>query len=120
MLTGFDYINRYQSNARDDRIHRFAVAIEVDESLLRAFLQRNVTEDNINEFGLFDQLKATVNLQVARAYFEKIEGQPVKKFRVKAKVDTLLRKFVLSGHYEQFLTPREGAAPIDKKLRKEI
>ena len=98
--TLIDYINQYQAEAQDDRIHRFAVALGVDEIQLRDFMKRSITTGNINEFGLFDKLKDTVDKAVAREYFERIEGQPVKPFRVPLKVDTILRQFILSGGFD--------------------
>ena len=98
--TLIDYINQYQTEAQNDRIHKFASAIGVDETFLRSFMERHVTAGNINEFGLFDRLKATVDKDIAKAYFEKIEGQPIKPFRVPAKLDTALRKFILSGGHD--------------------
>jgi len=91
-----DYITEYQIEARNDSIHKFAVAIGVDEAQLRAFMDRGVNQDNINEFGLFDRLKDTVDKSIAKAYFEKIEGQPIKMFKIPAKVDQALRRFILS------------------------
>ena len=95
-----DYITEYQAEARNDRIHRFALAIGVDEKQLRDFMNRHVTAGNINEFGLFDKLKNTVDRDIARSYFERAEGKPVKAFRVPAKVDTILRQFILSGGFD--------------------
>lgn len=95
-----DYITEYQAEARNDRIHRFALAIGVDEKQLRDFMNRHVTADNINEFGLFDQLKNTVDRDIARSYFEQTEGKPIKAFRIPAKIDTILRQFILSGGFD--------------------
>lgn len=95
-----EYITEYRIEVSNDRIHKFSVAIGVDEKQLRAFMGRNVTEDNINDFGLFDKLKGTVDLNTAKEYFERVEGQTVKPFRVPAKVDKLLREFVLKGGFD--------------------
>lgn len=95
-----DYITEYMASAKNDQIHRFSVAIGVDESELRSFMQAKVTEANINEFGRFDRLKATVNVDTAKAYFEKVEGAPVKKFKVPMKIDQILRKFILDGGFD--------------------
>lgn len=95
-----DYITKYMASAKNDQIHRFSVAIGVDESELRSFMQAKVTEANINEFGRFDRLKATVNVDAAKAYFEKVEGAPVKKFKVPMKIDQILRKFILEGGFD--------------------
>jgi type I restriction enzyme R subunit len=63
-------------------------------------MKHDVTETSINEFGWFDQLKASVDFITAKAYFEKVEGSPIRPFRVPAKVDATLRKFVLEGGFD--------------------
>ena len=98
--TLFDYITEYQTEAWNDRIHRFAASLGIDEAQLRDFMGRNVTAENINDFGLYDKLLAGVDRSIARAYIEKIEGQPIKPFRVPPKVDKLLRQFILSGGFD--------------------
>lgn len=95
-----DYITEYQAEARNDRIHRFALAIGVDEKQLRDFMNRHVTTESINEFGLFDKLKNTVDRDIARGYFERTEGQPIRTYRIPAKIDTILRQFILSGGFD--------------------
>lgn len=95
-----DYITEYMASAKNDQIHRFSVAIGVDENELRSFMQAKVTEANINEFGRFDKLKATVNTETARAYFEKVGGAPVKRFKVPMKIDQILRKFILEDGFD--------------------
>ena len=69
----------------------------MDEEKLRAMMKRGVNSDNINEYGLFDQLKESVDTEKAKEYFEGKEGQPLKMFRVKQRIDESLRKFILSG-----------------------
>ena len=95
-----DYITEYQVNARNDQIHRFAVCIGVDEDKLRALMALHVTEANINEFGRFDELKASVDLSIARQYFEQIEGKKIPSFKLTLKLDNLLRKFILADGFE--------------------
>lgn len=95
-----DYITEYQTRAKNDQVHKFAVAIGANEEKLRAFMPRHVTEASINEFGWFDQLKSTVDRNIAKAFFEKTEGAPVKLFKVPAKVDAILRKFILEGGFD--------------------
>lgn len=95
-----DYIAEYQMEARNDRIHRFAMSLGIDEEQLRGFMGRNVTAENINDFGLYDKLLASVDRSIAREYIEKVEGQSVKPFRVPSKVDKLLRQFILNGGFD--------------------
>ena len=95
-----DYITEYQVNAKNDQIHRFAVAVGVNEDKLRALMALHVTEGNINEFGRFDDLKASVDLTIAKKYFEEQEGKRVPNFMLPIKVDELLRKFILADGFE--------------------
>lgn len=95
-----DYISEYRAEASNDRIHRFAAAVGIDEDKLRQFMARHVTDSNINEFGLFDKLIDTADFNIAKQYFEKLEGAPVKPFRVRAKLDKVLRKFIISGGFD--------------------
>lgn len=95
-----DYITEYQENAKNDRIHKFATAIGADETMLRTFLNLHVIEDNINEFGRFDDLKASVDRNRAKAYFEAAEGLEVPLRKVQMKIDTILRRFILTGEFD--------------------
>lgn len=92
-----DYITEYMTSAKNDQIHRFATAIGVDETILRSFMQSKITEANINEFGKFDTLKATVDTEKAKTFLEMIEGKPIKKFQINMKIDQMLRRFILEG-----------------------
>lgn len=95
-----DYINEYMSKSKDDQIHRIAVALGVDESILRNLMSLKLNDANINEFGRYDELKKTVNKAKAKEYFEQIEGIKIIPPKVIVKVDKLLREFILSGGIE--------------------
>ena len=96
-----DYITEYMTRARNDQIHRFSEAVGVDETMLRAFMHLKLTEANINEFGRFDKLKATIDKTAAKAYLEKMEGKAIKSYQINMKVDQILRKFILEGGLER-------------------
>lgn len=70
-----DYITEYMTKEKDEQLHRFAGVFGLDEQKLRALMTLQITDANINEFGRFDALKATVDKQKAKAYFEAIEGK---------------------------------------------
>lgn len=95
-----DYITEYMTRAKNDQIHRFAVATGVDEAELRTFMQLKVTEANINEFGRFDRLKGTVDRALAKAFIEKLEGCTIKPFQVNMKIDQILRRFILEDGFD--------------------
>lgn len=95
-----DYINEYMTKAKDDQIHRVAVALGVDEEKLRNLMSLKLNSTNINEFGRYDDLKKTVNKAKAKEYFEQIEGIKIIPPKVNVKVDNLLREFILGGGME--------------------
>ncbi len=92
-----DYINQYMSQAKNDQIHKLATALGLDERMLRDMMGKRIDEANINEYGRLDSLKDTVDIDIAKAYFEKVEGKPIPKPKVRIKIDNLLRDFIISG-----------------------
>lgn len=95
-----DYITEYQENAQNDQIRKFANAIGIDESKLRAFMNLHLSEENINEFGRFDELKESIDRNKAKEYFEKLESTIVPLRKVQIKIDSTLRRFVLEGGFD--------------------
>lgn len=94
-----DYITEYQENAKNDQIMKFANAIGVDENKLRAFMNLHLNDDNINEFGRFDELKESVDRNKAKIYLENLESTTIPLRKVQIKLDSVLRRFVLNrGH----------------------
>ena len=96
-----EYVIEYISRAKNDQIHRLAVyALGLNELMLRDLMAQHITEDNINEFGRFDALKATVDRARAKAYFEAVTGLKLPVPKVNIRVDNLLRDFILKGGYD--------------------
>ena len=100
-MTFRDYITLYVTRAKDDQIHRLAVhALGLDEAMLREMMALHVTEDNINEFGRFDALKATIDKAKAKAYFETVTGKRMPLPVVNTHADKLLRDFIIKGGFD--------------------
>lgn len=94
-----DYITEYMTRAKDGRIHRFAVALGLDESLLRELLTNTQQGGDINEYGRLDALKATVDMAKAKQYLEEKEGKPIPAFRVQMRIDNTIRHFIETGGF---------------------
>lgn len=60
-------------------------------------LNTNITKENINEYGRFDALKATVAKEKAQKYFSALDGKEVPIFRVGNLVNSVLSQFLLEG-----------------------
>jgi type I restriction enzyme R subunit len=95
-----DYVIQYQAQIKNDQIHRLASVFSLDEDRLRTLMKFRVTSANINEYGRFEDLVATVDRSKAKEYFEGIEKAKIKAYRVNAKIDKLLREFIASGGFE--------------------
>ena len=92
-----DYITEYQKKAENDLIRQISNGLGLDENKLRNLINSNVDDTNINEFGRFDDLKSTIDIDKAKAYFEQLENREIFIFEVNLKVDKLLRKFIIDG-----------------------
>lgn len=95
-----EYITEYQEQAKNSEIDAIVKILGLDKTKLRELMQTNVTEGNLNEYDRFNKLKATVDKQKAKAYFEGQEGEALPPFRVNIKVDQLLKDFILRGGFE--------------------
>lgn len=92
-----DYLTDYKTAAKDNEIAAILSALGLDKAKLIALMNTHVTEANLNEYGRFDDLKATVDKQMAKAYFEGLEGTTLPMFRVNIKAAKLLSDFLLQG-----------------------
>ena len=95
-----DYVTEYQCKAKNDEIRALSQSLGLDASKLRSMMNSGASEANINEYGRFDELKATVDTAKAKDYFERIEGAGIAPFKVKIKTHNLLQEFILKGGFE--------------------
>lgn len=105
--TVHDYINEYRITERDRQLARLHERLGLDTTLLRRILDSRVTAATINEYGRFDDLKASIDLDLAAAYFTEVTGAPVSKFKVHAMLDKLLRTYIIDGVLPADLTVTE-------------
>lgn len=92
-----DYINEYGFNLKKQQIKDLCWFLGTDETLLLNLMDLNLNENNFNEFGRYDDLKKTIDIEKARKYFEVIEGKTIISPKVLIKADELIREFILSG-----------------------
>ena len=95
-----DYITEYVARAKDDNIHRLAELLGADEALLRKFMELDITESNIDEYGRFAALRNSVDRAKAKVYFEALEKTKLIPPKVMQKADKLLRSFILAGGFD--------------------
>ncbi|RFO95855.1 DEAD/DEAH box helicase [Rhodoferax lacus] len=92
-----DYLADYQAKAKNHEIDTLVALLGVDRAKLVAIMNTHVTQANLNDFGRFDDLKATVDQQMAKAYFEGLEGKQLPLFKVNIRTAKLLQEFIIQG-----------------------
>lgn len=95
-----DYISEYICRHRNDQIHRFASTFGLDEEKLRSIMRLQVTEENINEFGRFDNLFKTADSEKTFDYFNSLSTVKLSRLKVNSKFNLLLRDFIISGGFD--------------------
>lgn len=94
-----DYINDYKIRKKNDEMHRFASLIGIDEDMLKELMKYRPTTATINEFGRFDKLIDTLNIDTAKAYFDSKEGKNLPKPLVKIKAVNLIKDYIVQGGF---------------------
>ena len=97
-----DYISGYMKRAEDARIARVVRRLGCQEDRLRDMLDRKVTEENYQEFGKFDELIASVDMDKAQKFFTVVEQQNYKSFKLRMFVSNYLKNFILSGGIDPY------------------
>lgn len=98
--TFMDYVTEYETNSENDQIKKLAEAFGIDESKLRNIMVSSTNESNLNEFGRYEELLKTVDLEKAKKTLEKLNGKELKIYEINLKVDEILRKFILEDEFD--------------------
>lgn len=93
------YINEYKLQSKNDQIHIFASKLGYNEEMLRNLINLRPTEVNINEYGRFDELSKTLNVDIAENYFLTKENRKYPKPLIKSKAENLAREFIIKGGF---------------------
>lgn len=94
-----DYITYYANSAKNSQVEKITKAFGVDGALLNEMMRLDLTEATLNEFGRFDQLKASINKPLAKAFFSKPDSS-VTQFTANLLATKLLKSFILEGGFD--------------------
>lgn len=92
-----DYINAYQLRKLHKQAIIFAEATGVNIRMLENLLLTNPTEENVDEFSRFTELRNTLDLSKTKLFLTKIEGEEPKAIVISAKGARRLKEFVLNA-----------------------
>ena len=98
--TFIDYITEYETNAENDQIRKLSMAFGINEEKLRNIMASNTATSNLNEFGRYEDLLKTVDLEKAKETLEKAYNKELKKYEINLKVDEILRKFIINNGFD--------------------
>lgn len=99
-----DYIMEYMEKSKNDLLHRISTAFGLNEALLRTMISLKITENNINEFGRFDELKKSVNIEKAKEFIKKKEKKDLSDFQIIRYVDKILRSYIISNEVDELFS----------------
>ena len=97
-----DYISEYMRREEDLRIARMVRRLGCYAEKLRELLNRHVTAENINEGNRFNELVESVDRDRARKFFQAVEKQKYKEYRLEMLIHNYLRNFILSGGIDPY------------------
>ena len=92
-----DYINEYQLKELFDQMRILHEATGVDFDKLKAIMTSNVTEENLNDFERFTELRKSIDKEKTITFIKMVEGKPVAPPFMMTKWSYLLKEFILSA-----------------------
>lgn len=94
------YINKYSITELDRQINSLIEFTGIDKKKLEELLNVKLTESNLNEYGRFDALKNTANIDMIIRKMSSFKGKKTSKSEGIIYLNKILRKFVLEEPFD--------------------
>ena len=94
-----DYINDYSVSELDRQIAEVVEFTGLSGEKLRELINLKLTEKNLNEYGRYDSLVNSAEIDLITSRLSEVKGEKVKKYKSKVYLDKVLRKFLLEGPF---------------------
>lgn len=91
----YDYIVDYQKREVDKQIFSLCEATGLNREKLATIIEKDVNEQNLDEYGQFEQLNETADIEKVVVFLKRVLGKEVKKMFVKSRLSAILRRFIL-------------------------
>lgn len=92
-----EYINEYKKAKRDKDISNIVINLGLDEVKFKKILENIRTKIELDASKDYDELKVSINRQIAKEFFEKRENRNLKPFELSIEIDKYLRAFILDS-----------------------
>lgn len=98
-LDFLDYITEYQKRAQDRSVNQIVELTGVDRDQLMRLVALGPSEQHLDDYDRFSQLKATASVEQFQAYLVEHEDGYVKLpvFKLRQRIDRVLRRYILRG-----------------------
>lgn len=96
-----DYINEYQLKELYEQMKTLVEATGVNLSMLKNIMSAGVTEENLDDFNRFSDLRITADNTKTKAFLEKIGGKPVASPFAMARWTRALKDFILNAEMRE-------------------
>lgn len=90
-----DYIVQYQTSAREKRVRRLIDGLGLEAELFLGLLESNVTEQSLNEYGRFDDVKESVDRSVAARHLRAEDGSLLSAWALNRRIHQVLFDFIV-------------------------
>ena len=96
-----DYINEYQLKELYEQMKTLAEATGVNLSMLKNIMTSGATEENLDDFNRFSDLRITIDNTKTKTFLEKISGKTVASPFVMARWSKVLKDFILDAEMRE-------------------
>ena len=92
-----EYVTEYRQSAENQQLNQFCDRYGIDKKILLQILNSRSPQFDINEFGRYESLVESADLDRTKLYYENELGKDLTTFDVNVKLDEDLRAFIKDG-----------------------
>ena len=96
-----DYINEYQLKELYEQMKTLTEATGVNLSMLKNIMTSGVTEENLDDFNRFSDLRITIDNTKTKTFLEKVIGKPIASPFVISRWTKVLKDFILDAEMRE-------------------
>jgi hsdR-like type I restriction modification system protein len=93
-----DYVTEYRQNAENQQLDQFCNRYGIDKKILVQILNSRSSQFDINEFGRYESLVQSADLERTKLYYKNKFGKELKTYEVNFQLDEDLRAFIKDGY----------------------
>jgi len=96
-----EYITELHVKYNNDYIHKISLGLGINEEKFRNLILSGATNENINEFGRYDDLLNTIDINKTKIYLENRDNKEYTLREAKIQADKDLMQIILNGGVDE-------------------